>query len=70
MIKATMKAGDGTYVLVLGLSRENTKRLHEGRPMYVDVHETDDRLPELQVVILAGETEESMLAELQKATTA
>lgn len=66
MIRATMKTRDGRYVLMLGLSRENTKRLHAGMPILVDAHEVDDRMPELQIVILAGETEDDITAELRR----
>jgi len=65
VIKATLLMKDGTSMLVLGLSRENTNRLHEGKPIPVKVAEVDPRLPELTVLIIAGETEDAIIAEVQ-----
>lgn len=66
MIKATVKLGDGRSVLVLGLSRENTRRLHAGQPIEVRAAEVDPRLPELTVWLMAGETEDAIADELQQ----
>lgn len=64
MIKATGGTKDGTPLLVLGLSRENTKRLHEGKPILVRADEIDPRLPRIAVWLVAGETEDEIAAEL------
>ena len=66
MLKATLKLCDGESVLLLGLSRENTQRLHNGQPIEVKVAEVDPRLPKLTLLIMAGETEQEMEAELRR----
>lgn len=64
MIKARGEK-DGKPVLLIGLSRVNTKRLHLGQPIVIDADELESMgLPAMQVVILAGETEASMAAML------
>lgn len=55
--------------LFLGLSRENTTRLHDDQPIAVDVQALLALLPvdDVQdVVIFAGETEESMADQLRQ----
>ena len=66
MSKATVKLGDGRSVLVLGLSRENTRRLHAGQPIEVRTADVDPRLPELTLWLVAGETEEAIGAMLRR----
>lgn len=66
MVKATLRLSDGRSILVLGLSRENTDRLHQGLPIPVEAAQVDPRLPELTVVLIAGETEEAILAEIRE----
>jgi hypothetical protein len=58
MFKAGGQATDGTPILFLGLSRENTKRLHAGQPIPVDLEPLVGI--KCRVVIMAGETEEEM----------
>lgn len=63
MIKATGRTGDGDTLLILGLSRTNTERLLAGKP--IKVNGLDVGLPGIQVILLGGETEEAITAELQ-----
>jgi len=63
MIKATGGTKDGVPLLLLGLSRENTRRLHDNQPIRVRVDHLDPRLPPLEIVLFAGETEEEMMAD-------
>lgn len=54
------------YLLVVGLSAENRKRLAEGRP--IDLSRTSHGVvvpPNLKIVIFAGETEDSMRQQMQ-----
>lgn len=62
MIKATGRTGDGEALLLLGLSRANTGRLHAGDP--IKVHGQDVGMPELIVVIVGGDTEDLIKASL------
>lgn len=64
MIKATGGSKDGTPLLILGLSRLNTEKLLDGQPIHVRVDHVDPRLPALNVVLMGGETEEDIAAEL------
>lgn len=63
MIKATGRTADGDTVLILGLSRRNTERLLNDEP--IRVNGLDVGLPGLQVVLIGGETEQTLTAELQ-----
>jgi hypothetical protein len=67
MIKATGSTQHGVPLLILGLSRENTRRLHDGQPIRIRVDHVDPRLPTLEVVLMAGDTEESLTAALRTA---
>lgn len=59
LARATTVRGDD--LLIIGLSKENRRRLDAGQP--IDVHGT--AVPHaLHIVIFAGETEESMQREL------
>lgn len=60
MIKATLLSKDGQSTFLIGLSRENTRRLHDGQPIEVRVSEVDPRLPDLTVLLVAGETEDAI----------
>jgi ABC-type Fe3+-citrate transport system substrate-binding protein len=62
MIKAAATFGK-KKVLILGLSRENTERLHNGEPIKVDLEALGLVGPD--VILFAGETEEEMKAELE-----
>jgi hypothetical protein len=65
MIKATGGTTDGTPMIWLGLSRENTRRLHADEPIRIRTDHVDPRLPPLEIVLFAGETEEEMAATLK-----
>jgi hypothetical protein len=55
--------------LILGLSRENTTRLHKNQPIAVDVQALltpTDILDIQDIIVFAGETEESMATQLRK----
>ena len=67
MIKATGATADGTPLLVLGLSAENTRRLHAGQPISVRADHVDPRLPALEVLLVAGDTEGAIAAEFRAA---
>lgn len=67
MIKASgRRSSDGAPLLILGLSKENTTRLLAGQPILI---RTDDMLqlglPPIEVVLLGGATEQTILAELR-----
>lgn len=64
MIKATGRIGDGDALLLLGLSRRNVERLLAGQPM--KIYGQDVGMPGLVVVIVGGDTEESIQAELTR----
>lgn len=66
MIKATGRQADGKPFVLLGLSRENCRRLLEGQPIKIDM--ADLGQPERgTVLICAGETEEAVKRELIEA---
>jgi hypothetical protein len=53
--------------LILGLSRDNTSRLHQGQPIPVNVQaltQTGRTGPVQDVIICAGETEDALTDEL------
>ena len=60
MIKALAKTDKGDLI-VLGLSRENIRRLKGGAPIDIDLSEMG---LSGHIVIFAGETEQSMAEEL------
>lgn len=64
MIKARGATVGGEPILIFGLSRMNTERLHAGMPIRVDLREMG--LVGL-VFIIAGETEEAIAASLKEA---
>jgi hypothetical protein len=66
VIKASGATADGTPVLVLGLSAENSRRLHAGQPIQLRADHVDPRLPELSVLLVAGDTEDSIATELRE----
>lgn len=61
MIKA-VAGGKDKPVVFLGLTRENTDRLHGNEPIPVRLREIHADLPDVTVVLLAGEDD----AELQE----
>ena len=63
MIKAKGIDKDGFPIYIFGLSELNVQRLKEGKPVGIDLRELGDRG---KVLILYGETEESIRDELLK----
>lgn len=55
MIKASGRTGDGTPLLIVGLSGENMTRLMAGEP--ITFHAGAMGLPGVQVVLIGGRTE-------------
>jgi len=52
---------DGTQLLVLGLSKENRRRMEKDQPIRLSRKTHGMAVPEgLTIIIFAGETEESM----------
>jgi hypothetical protein len=64
MIKARGQTVGGAPILIFGLSRMNTDRLHAGMPIRVDLRELG---LEGLLFIIAGETEEALGASLKDA---
>jgi len=65
MLIARAALEDGGTLLVLGLSEENRDRLAAGQPMDISRASHGMAIPAgLQIMIFAGETEESMRAYL------
>jgi hypothetical protein len=67
VIKATSKMKDGRPMLLLGLSGENLTRLMANEPISVDVGQLGDGMPQMQIVLLAGKTEEEIAEQLRSA---
>lgn len=67
MIKATSKMKDGRPLLILGLSGENFTRMLADEPMAIDVGSLGDGMPALEVVLLAGKTEQDVVDQLRSA---
>jgi hypothetical protein len=66
MIKASAKTALGVPVLFLGLSGENVARLAAGEPIRVSAEAMRELgLPQVEVVIHYGKTEDDILAELK-----
>lgn len=67
MLKMVMKHDGGSVVVVFGLSRGNTERLHKNQPIVINVQDMLGPLcPPISVAIVAGETEAAIAEELQK----
>lgn len=65
MIKAVMQTDQCTGpTLLLGLSRKNCEKLLAGQPILIKGEEV--QLPGFNVALIAGETEDSILADLEK----
>lgn len=64
MIKFTLTAASGKRVLGIGLSDENIKRLKEKDPILFDAAAVG--IDNLDVLIMHGETEDSIREELRK----
>lgn len=54
MLKATFTLKDGKKALVLGIDKENVRRLQEDKPIRFDAAEVG--LPGWEVVVVYGET--------------
>jgi hypothetical protein len=54
----------GVPTLGLALSEENIQRLKKGEPIHIDVREMDFPY-DLQILLFAGETEESIVADFK-----
>lgn len=67
MLKCVGTTGSGP-MLLLGLTQENTERLHRGEPIRFNLADIGgpERLPSISVVIIAGKTNREILAELKK----
>lgn len=65
MIKARGQTGDGTPLVVLGLSGENVARLMAKEPIRLNL--ADLGLPPTVVVIIGGRTEDEITVDLQTA---
>jgi hypothetical protein len=66
MIKAVGSGGPTNKPLVfLGLSRRNTELLLAGKPIVVRLRDLHADLPELDVVLLGGETEDDIAEDLR-----
>ena len=66
MIKAAGKTSLGLPVLLLGLSGENVTRLAAGEPIRVSAtHMAELGMPQIEVVIHYGKTEDDILGELK-----
>lgn len=60
MIKGTGNR-NGTPVLLLGLTKENTTRLHDDKPILISAKEMIEMgFPPMEIAIVAGETEASI----------
>jgi hypothetical protein len=64
MLKATGRTGDGTPLLILGLSGENVTRLVAGEPIRFNLSEVG--MPPAEVVIHYGRTEADIEAALRR----
>jgi hypothetical protein len=65
VIKAVGRRRDGGHTVILGLSRENTDRLHRNQPIPVRLRELDPSLPDVTVLLIAGETEDDLAEDLR-----
>lgn len=65
MIKALGITGEGTPLVILGLSGENVTRLVASEPILINLAELG--LPPLQLSIVYGKTEEDIVAKLTAA---
>lgn len=64
MIKAVARGPASTNV-ILGLSDGNWARLRKGEPILVRLRELDPDLPDIGVILLGGETEQSLAEDLR-----
>lgn len=66
MIKATGTRADGTPVLIIGVSEANVQEMKKGRPLRCDGSEVN---LDIDVVVIYGETEESLVDDLRSIGT-
>lgn len=66
MIKARLdsRATPGKHVVLLGLSLENTRRLHQGNGIQFSL--TEMGLPDIDICIIAGDDEEAIMENLKQ----
>jgi hypothetical protein len=65
VIKAFVKTmDDGAPMVVLAMPRRETELLHEGVPARVDLARIDPRLPNVVVLLMAGESDWALVAEI------
>ena len=61
---------NGTPLLLLGLSRENVKRMMEGKPIFLTRATHGPAIPEkLNIGIMFGETEDAIVEQLRQIGT-
>lgn len=65
MIKAKFHQRSGRALILLGLSEENLRRLREDQPILV--RGADVEMPDLDIAIVAGRTEEGITQMLKDA---
>jgi hypothetical protein len=66
VIKASTKTALGQPMLFLGLSGENVTRLAAGEPIRITAHQMAQLgLPQMEVIIHYGKTEDDILGELK-----
>lgn len=63
MIKAVANLPNGRKALIVGLSRENTRRLLRGMP--ITFRAEDLGLPAMDVIVVAGATENDIIEDLR-----
>ena len=74
MIKAVLKDKENKTLILLGLSNENIRLLYEKRPLYIKLDELgivevlEDKLKDMRIVIIVGDTKESILEDIRQAT--
>lgn len=69
MLKGIAQGADGRQMLILGLTRQNVQRMEAGRPILVDQRQLAelgyDDVPDQQVVIFFGETQNDLTQQLR-----
>jgi len=62
MIKMAGTTTDGRQIILLGLSEGNLQRLREKKPIHI--HSEEFHIPDIDIVIMWGETEDALAKEL------
>lgn len=65
MIKALTHNAQGKPIIFLGLSDLNWERLRANKPILVRLRDLADSLPDLDVVLLGGATEEEIVEDIR-----